>query len=163
MENIYIPEKLVWTEVDLNLMSWHDNTIHSFSFQDDYKLALDIDYIFEWVKKPKSKHYKFWIAPCTIIFENVYDIIFDLEISTSSNPIIDHIEFSNPRKPKNADYIEKQIEYDWTIEMISGNISFKSVGFKQYVRKPAILTMKQKLLLNERGRSNFDISFEGEI
>ena len=142
MEKKYNLEKTMWSENDFNEMNWHDNKIHAMSFQDEFKFLLDIDYIFKWQLKSNKKKYLFWISPCTMIFENVYDIVFDLEVSVPHQVIIDNITMTNPRKPKNVIYLEKQIEYDWLIETINGDISFKSVGFDQFVKKTPISTNK---------------------
>jgi hypothetical protein len=153
----YQLEKTTFTEVDFDQMSWHDCHIHAFSFNDNFELLLDIDYLFEWVLPKKgSKYYKFWIAPCTLVFENVYNI--ELE-SEHKQPIIDYIGRSNPQRPKNAEYIGKDFEYDWDIVMISGEMTFKSVGFKQYVRQSPIFIGAQKLNLEDRGGISFATSF----
>jgi hypothetical protein len=128
----YQLEKSVFTEEDFEDMNWHDSFIYGISFADNFKLHFDIDYIFKWVLT--GKKYKFWIAPCTLVFENVYDIIFDLEMS-STQLDIDGIKRENPQRPKNADYIKRDTEFDWTIQTQQGIISFKSVGYKQYVRR----------------------------
>jgi len=157
MANTHQLEKHLWTEADFDIMSWHDCHIHSFSFNDDFELLLDIDYIFEWVLPKKgAKHYKFWIAPCTLIFENVYNIELELE---HKQPVIDYIERTNPQRPKNAEYIGKEFEYDWDIVMISGEMTFKSIGFKQYVRQTPILIREQKLDLEIRGGISFSRMF----
>ena len=143
MGALYQPGKNIFTEADFEQMSWHDCHIHAFSFNDNFELLLDIDYIFEWVSPKKgSKYYKFWIAPCTLVFENVYNI--ELE-SEHKLPIIDYIERSNAQRPKNAEYIGKDLEYDWDIVMISGEMTFKSIGFKQYVRLFPIFIGTQQL------------------
>jgi len=109
MEKKYNLEKTTWSENDFNEMNWHDNKIHAMSFHDEFKFLLDIDYIFKWQLKSNKKKYLFWISPCTMIFENVYDIVFDLEISVPDQVIIDNITMTNPREPKNAIYLQKQI------------------------------------------------------
>jgi hypothetical protein len=66
---------------------------------------LDIDYIFKWILMPNKKRYQFWIAPCTVIFENVHMIAFE---SDHTNLIIDSIVRDNPKKAKNAEFLEKK-------------------------------------------------------
>jgi hypothetical protein len=53
---------------------------------------------------------------------------------------IDSQIHENPKKPRNAALIEKQIEFDWTIDTQQGNISFRSVGFRQYVRRKPVFS-----------------------
>jgi hypothetical protein len=145
--------KRIWTETDFDNMQWHDNPIHAITFSDNYELLLDIDYIFEWILK--GKKYIFWISPCTLIFENVYDLTFDVG-PTTPGFIIDFVTKENPQKPKNAEYINRDTEFDWTIEMQEGTLKFKSVGFKQHVRQFPKLLSTQKLTLEERGGLSFE-------
>lgn len=148
----YRLEKVVWTEVDFDHMNWHDNPIHAMTFSDQFELLLDIDYIFEWVQK--GKKYKFWISPCTLIFENVYDLTFDIGASTPGLTI-DSITKGNPQRPRNSEHIDRETEFDWTIEMQEGVIGFKSVGFKQYIRTMPKLLSTQKIMPEERGQISF--------
>ena len=150
-------DKFIWTESDFENMFWHDNPIHAISFSDNFEIILDIDYVFEWVLK--GKKYIFWISPCTLVFENVYNITFDIG-PFSSDLIIDFITKENPQKPSNAEHINREIEYDWTIVMQQGEITFKSVGYKQYVRQAPKLLGTQKLLLNDRGGISFDFKIQ---
>ena len=161
MAESYILEKKIWTEDDFEKMDWHDNTIHAFSFDKTYKFLLDIDYIFKWVHpKPSKKYFKFWIAPCTLIFEDVYDMVFDIEISAPHHRKIDNISKTNPIRPINADHIGKDIEYEWVIETLQGEITFKSVGYKQYVRQQPILASNDELDFDIRHGISFDIAFK---
>jgi hypothetical protein len=158
MPNTYQLEKTTWTDADFEQMSWHDCHIHAFSFSDNFELLLDIDYLFKWVQPKKgSRYYSFWIAPCTLIFENVYDISFE---SDYKQPIIDYIERSNPTRTKNAEYIDREFEFDWNIVMVNAEMSFKSVGFKQYVRQKPILIRKQSLEVEIRKGISFDKIYE---
>ncbi|WP_207420061.1 hypothetical protein [Desertivirga brevis] len=149
----YKPEKAIWTEEDFDLMGWHDTPVHAISFSDNFELLFDIDYIFEW--ELKGGIYNFWVAPCTLLFENVYDLNFDIGPSTPGLTI-DTITRVNPCKPRNGQYINRELEFDWNIEMVEGEIAFKSVGFKQYIRAlPAFLTT-QKIPMEKRGGVSFN-------
>ena len=134
-------------------MRWHDNPIHAITFSDNFEILMDIDYIFEWVLK--GKKYIFWISPCTLIFENVYELAFDVG-PTIPGLTIDLVTRENPQKPKNFKHIKRDIEYDWTIEMQEGTISFKSIGYKQFVRQKPRLISTQKLDTIERGGISFN-------
>lgn len=149
-------DKHILTEADFDNMQWHDNPIHAITFSDNFELLLDIDYIFEWILK--GKKYIFWIAPCTLIFENVDDLIFDVG-PTTPGFTIDLITKENPQESKNRDHINRDTEFDWTIEMQEGVITFKSVGYKQYVRQLPKLLRAQKLPLQQRGGLSFATSF----
>ncbi len=156
MEQLYQLEKIVWTDADFNVMNWHDCPIHAISFTKESQLILDIDYIFKWVLIKNTRHYKFWIAPCTLVFENVYNIAIETNYTTLT---IDHISKENPQKPKNSAYIGKDFEFDWIIETTVGEINFKSVGYIQHVRQKPILLRSQEINMEIRGGVSFDTSF----
>jgi len=123
MSEPYTLEKALWTEEDFEVMGWHDNTIHAFSIDNRYRFLLDIDYIFTWVHpKPGKRYFKFWIAPSTLIFENVLDLVFDMEISAPHHRKIDSITKTNPTRPTNAEFIGREAEYEWVIETLQGEI-----------------------------------------
>ena len=71
---------------------------------------------------------------------------------------IDSISRENPKKPKNAEFIEKQVEFDWIMDTQQGNISFTSVGFTQYVRRKPVFTNAQSFSQEERGGVSFGLS-----
>ena|SRR5690349_11593426 len=148
----YKLEKTLWTEADFDLMEWHDNPIHGITFDDNFQLLLDIDYIFEWVLTGNT--YSFWISPCTLIFENVHELVFDVGPATPGFNI-DVVTKTNPQTPRNSMHINRDTEFDWTIDLQEGVISFKSVGFKQYVRRLPNLVKTQKLTLTQRDGLSF--------
>jgi len=130
------------------------------SFGERFQFKLDIDYIFQWIHpKENETYFSFWIAPCTLVFENVWDLRFDIHISSDIELEIDDIRRDNAREARNAAYIDKKTEYDWTIETHQGDITFKSVGFTQYVRKKPVYTSSQLLLPQDRD----GVSFSTEI
>ena len=145
--------RMIWTDSDFENMSWHDCPIHGISFSDNFKLLLDLDYISQWISK--GKYFDFRLAPCTLVFENVYNV--NLE-NSSTILTIDTVDRENSRKPQNADYIGRDTEYDWFIDFVQGGMSFTSTGFKQYARRPAAIIRNQKLTLVERGGISFDIT-----
>ena len=156
MADILKLEKTIWTDADFDKMSWHDNPIYAFSINDNFELLLDIDYIFKWVHAGK-KHFNFWMSPCTLIFENVYDIKFE---SANTQLTIDFINKQDPQKPKNSDHIGREWEYDWDIVMVGGEMCFKSVGYKMFVRREPILSRYQKLSELQRGGISFANTYE---
>lgn len=156
MENIKL-EKVVWTEEDFEVMEWHDSYIYAISFGVNYEFILDIDYIFKWVQPTAdNEHFKFWVSPCTLVFENVHDLKFDIEISEPFELQISDITRSNPQRPINADYIKRETEYHWIIGTQQGDITLKSVGYKQYVRQQPRLQDNQQIDFIERGKTSFD-------
>ena len=151
--NYHLP-RLIWTHEDFHEMAWHDCHIHAISFNKDFKLLFDIDYIFKWVLN--GKNYRFWIAPCTLIFDNCYNINFDLDMSIPELEI-DRIIRENPKRSKNAEFIERQIEFDWTMDTQQGNIAFTSVGFALYVRKEPVISSGQSFDREARGGVSFEL------
>ena len=72
---------------------------------------------------------------------------------------IDEISRDNPQKPKNADFIKVDTEFDWTINTQQGSLYFKSVGYKQYVRQSPKYMPGQYFELTKRGGISFDKVF----
>lgn len=154
MENISL-EKTVLTDSDFEEMGWHDSKLYAIAFgMKENEIAFDIDYILKWINPQGLENtFKFVVAPATLVFRNVYD----LNINTSlTEVIIESIERSNPVRPKNANYIKEQLEYDWRIETTNGEISFKSVGYEQFFRKNPTLIDQQHIGLLKRGGISFD-------
>jgi hypothetical protein len=137
-------------------MGWHDVHIHGIAFKPGaFELYFDIDYIFAWIDpEPPDKHYMFWLAPCTWVFSNVYDI--EMDVDTSSGLEIADVSRELVGRPKNADLIDRDLEWKWTIECQEGNLILKSVGYEQYVRKKPIRSKSQLFDWAERGGVNFD-------
>jgi hypothetical protein len=143
-------EKYLWTENDFSSMDWHDSKIYAIAFDEEkFELAFDIDYILQWIDPTgEDNYFKFWVAPATLVFKNVYDINLGMD---SLDFQIDVINRSNPAKPVNAEYLNVDVEYNWTIETTSGEISFKSIGYTLFIRQPPRLLNVQTIGLKDRG------------
>lgn len=143
-----------WTESNFNEMGWHDCTVYALAFgKSKFELLFDIDYILKWIDPVKEgESYTFMVVAATLIFRNVYDINIDL--NTVDFQILE-ISRSNPTRPKNAEYINENIEYDWDIATTNGVITFKSVGYIQVAKSEPVLSESQMLGLEERGGVNF--------
>ena len=153
----YDLEKSIWTEQDFDKMGWHDSSVYGIAFGTPYELSFDIDYIFKWVEPfAESDFYSFWVSPCTLVFENLHDLKFDIEISEPFELEINDIVRENPARPRNADFIGREQEFDWTVETHQGIITFKSVGFKQFVRQKPLLLVSQSIPVEKRGSVSFD-------
>jgi hypothetical protein len=154
MNNIKL-KKSIWAEEDFEEMGWHDCKLYALAFNHEkFEIAFDIDYIIEWVSQQENdSSYKFWVAPATLIFRNVYDININLY---STDCQIQDISKQNPIKPLNANYIDDLFEYDWTIETTNGDITFKSTGYKQYIRDEPRLLDRQCIDFYKRGGISFD-------
>ena len=138
MKNNLKSIKKTYTRNDFDLMTWHDCRIYAINLNIQKKeLSLDIDYIFEWVAPSKKDiYFKFWIAPCNLIFSNVENIKLKLEA---------HIEITIDKiikKKQNA----PEKGWLWIIETFQGKIEFKANNFKQFVKTSPVLSDKQFIL-----------------
>lgn len=149
-------EKWVWATNDFEKMGWHDCKIHGIAFDEfNFKILFDIDYIFKWVVPAEDKCYHFWVSPATLIFENVHDLNIDLSYDMST--VIESLDRGKPNKPLNSDFIKKEIEWEWLIETTNGQISFKSIGYVQHIRKVPVYQASQEIGFEERGGYSFKI------
>ena len=159
MEN-YALGKTLWTTTDFEQMGWHDSIIYGLSLISDFEtkeseLMLDIDYIFQW-NDPESPntHYTFWVAPCTLVFKNVFNI--QLEVDTgllvgAEMEIADITLLGEVNKGEGFPNATK-----WQIELQNGDFIFEADGFEQYVRRLPIYSKGQQLSLIERGGISFE-------
>ncbi len=153
-------EKLVWGDNDFYQMGWHDVRLYAIAFgPGEFELSLDIDYIFEWIH-PTGSSFEFWVAPCTMVFWNVYNLQLDADFFGEPMVVIDDVRRATPQRPKNADYIGRDLEWRWTIECHHAELSLWSVGYTLYVRRPPVLARQQCLDLSERGGFSFERSFD---
>ena len=155
--------KPIWTDDDYASMGWHDCVIRAVAFMDDSdysadqydsELAFDVDYIFQWILN-ENQGYSFGISPCTLVFEGAYDVSLNLT-TVGYTPVFSQIIDLTIEPDK--ELLERNFRrYDVRIELErSAMITFQSTGFKQYVRKPPILSRRQWLTLPERGGVCFD-------
>jgi hypothetical protein len=152
----YILEKSVWTEADFEQMGWHDVHIHAIAFRAElFEFWLDVDYIFSCVHPQGDEtNFRFWVAPATLVFTNVHSLRFDID-SHDGDLSFQCIERSEPNRPKNADYIPKQTEWLWRLDCNEGEVTFRSVGYSQFTRRPPVLLQAQQFALEERGGISF--------
>lgn len=142
-----------WSQNDFNKMGWHDCKVHAIAFNDaDFELSFDIDYIIKWIEPKDSENFSFKVAPATLVFKNVWNLKVNLEYDLDIR--VEDVHRSNPCQPKNKG-MEGVLEYDWGIVLSTGEISFKSVGYNQYIRQAAFITEKQILEINQRGGISF--------
>jgi hypothetical protein len=150
----YQLEKSLWTNHDFENMSWHDCKLFAISFGDNFQLLFDIDYIFKWVQTGET--FKFWVSPCTLVFENVYDLEIQMD-RISAGIDIDEINRDNSQRPRNADFVKVDTEFDWTIDTQQGSLYFKSIGYKQYVRQIPKLVRGQYFGLKTKRKRRYFI------
>ena len=153
-------EKIIWTHEDFEIMGWHDNRIYAMGVDNEaFEFFLDIDYIIKWIE-PKQEFggYKFWISPCTLVFENAFDIEINLSIDGSQPEgglEISNISKAPSNKSGGVSRLNNATHWDWTIETEQGDITFTSTGYTQYIRKLPILIESQTIDRSIRGPISF--------
>lgn len=154
----YILEKSIWTQEDFDNMNWHDANIYGMIIEkqeglENGSLIFDIDYIFEWVHHiAPLEPFTFWVAPCTLIFKEVYELRIDVDQQGNTFELFDFdsITMSSKKELDNGCTV-----YEWLLGLHIGEMQFKSLGFNQIVRKAPIYTNSQVLSLEERGGISF--------
>jgi hypothetical protein len=142
-----------WTESDYEELSWHDCHIHGLAMiEREYgcgDLVLDIDFITEW-EKMDDQALRFHVAPATLVFHEVWDLVIDLDYKTveaGSAPFsIDGLA----REPHANFRSLTQFRYLMDINWPRGSLSFIGHRFTQTLRAEPIVTSSQDLGLNER-------------
>ena len=151
-------EKAVWSDEDFDQMGWHDATVwgmafvHSPTFGAPGELALDIDYIVQWINPvPPDEYFTFAVAPATLVFHDVWSAHGDFDAFDTVAFEIDSIERGEPED-------EKQREQDVRPWKIDGSLGLSVVasGFRQHFRSRPIGPLRHKnLSLEERGGVSF--------
>ena len=128
--------KPILTEGDFETMNWHDVRIYAVALLPySFELMFDVDYIIGWIHREQSDHRcKFWVAPATLVFENVYDTKFDLA-TYDGHLSIDSINRESQGSPRNAAYTRNTTEWLWTLGCHEGEITFRAAGYKLFVRE----------------------------
>ncbi|MGW5355352.1 hypothetical protein ACWERV_33145 [Streptomyces sp. NPDC004031] len=147
--------KSVWSDADFDTMGWHDATVHGLCVQPSAtdgplpRLLLDIDYIVRWVHPVAPRtHFTFWIAPSTLVFDDVWDVEGDLDLKGMALSLdIDHIRRSAPQDSPGGPR--------WHVEGHSFDLTFRSTGFHQYVRRTPRHAQRLTLSPSERGGVSF--------
>ncbi len=135
LEMDYQPEKYLWTAADFECMGWHDSTIYKLRFAGQ-ELELDIDYIFQWNTPDADGLFTFWVAPATLVFEQVTDFSFDFNLD-----LPDAFEI---------DSIERTGDCEWLIVTHRSNIQFNATGYTQYIRQAPFFQFGQQIPPIER-------------
>lgn len=152
----YEMEKWIWTDANFEQMGWHDSPIYAFAFlAESNEFVLDIDYILRWVEPAQDEtHFNFWVSPATLVFENAYDVKFDLKTRYGIRIDIQDIDRRNPRVLE-AGLLAGTNEWRWVIEAQEGEISLDATGYKQYFRKKPFLQREQALEMDARNGVSF--------
>lgn len=157
----YQPEKWIWTEADFDTMGWHDSAVHGVSFlPDQFELAFDIDYIFQWVDRAADETYfNFWVAPATLVFKSVYDVRFDFELDFAEGLEISDIKRTDNR-PVNSDNPLAGQDWRWNIETHQGDITLRATSYEQFIRLLPSFGRQQTVESARRGGVSF---FRGRL
>lgn len=156
----YTLDKALWTTADFELMGWHDSVIYGLSLISNFdtkesELMLDIDYIFQWNNpEPPNTHYTFWVAPCTLVFKNVFNIQFGMETSSMLSPEMEIADINRLGEIDRGEVFPRATK--WQVELQNGDLFFEADGFEQYVRRLPIYSEGQRLSLLERGGISFE-------
>jgi hypothetical protein len=146
------PLKTLWTDADFAEMGWHDATLWSMvANPDDYEFLVDLDYIFEWVCPAAGEtHYKFQVAPVTMVFENAHSIEITLESPQGTIEVAD-LHREHPTLTPNGELTE----HGYRFECQEGEVKLRATGFKMFVRQRPVLLGQQSLSLAARGGVSF--------
>lgn len=145
--------KATWSDADLEAMSWHDVTIHASCVQPAAqgmpRLLFDLDYIVRWVHPvPPARTFSFWIAPATLVFDDVTDMVGDVDFSGSlPELVVDEL--------RRVSTEHGRVEPLWHIEGHAFDLRFRASGFRQFIRQPPQLVAQRVLLHPERGGYSF--------
>ena len=143
------------TMTDFEKMNWHDNAIHAFRIregEDDCsgELDFDIDYILEWLG-PESNSFSFRLAPATLTFHGVSDLIISVDYAKATacvQPMIIHaIHREIETRPNGYSSFNWTVEINWPPQ---SSISFSSSGFTQVLHGQPIISGAQYLTHLER-------------
>jgi hypothetical protein len=145
-------EKWVWDEADFERMGWHDCRVHAVALlEETYELCLDIDYILAWIAPAApATHYTFWVAPATLVFENIWELTVAIDAAVPGFTLYDVVRADRQRAPNGA-----FDTWRWTLDGVGGRITFQASGFTQYVRRPPIRSSEQVLTHEQRHGLSF--------
>jgi hypothetical protein len=143
---------MTWDDSDFDDMGWHDVHVHAWAaLTDEFAFALDLDHILEWVHPAEpGGHFRFRIAPATLVFVNVVDVRVD-HGSAQGGLELDRIVRDDPRPTPNG----RMIDHRWPLDAHEGSITLRATGFRQFLRRPPVLADLRRLSLAERGGISF--------
>jgi hypothetical protein len=147
-------EKALWTDADFDVMGWHDATVHALAFEetdDRAALLFDLDYIVRWLEpRPPSQYFSFFVAPATLVFENVWSLSGDVSAQRTLLEIADVHRLEAETDRQRAAGVSR-----WRIEGQDFELRFFAAGFHQHLRALPRQSASQRLSLDERGGVSF--------
>ena len=150
-----VEPKALWTDADFDQMGWHDSRVHAISFDPDSpevpgSVALDLDYIFEWVHPlDRGGPFSFWVAPATLVFPGASDLTLTATLDGYMTLEIDAItrRLAEGRRGGPGGF-------RWSIQG-SFELEVTASRYQQYVRAAPRHAERQSLTLEERGGASF--------
>lgn len=143
-----------WSETDFDNLSWHDNHIHGLAVRGgEYgvgDLVLDIDFILEWLCDSRSGSCQFRIAPATLTFHEVSDLVIALNYAEPSATIGAASIGEIARVPHVYPNGYSSFRWSVTVNWPTGSIDFVASGFTQVLRASPILVSEQCLSAEQR-------------
>ncbi|WP_444947191.1 hypothetical protein [Micromonospora ureilytica] len=160
--------KATLTDQDLTETSWDYCRIHALAVTDDegppenptpdyredddldptapsdLRLRLDLDYIVRRVETAPLRDVHFWVAPATLIFDNVWDIVGGL------HSVCLPLELKSLRQEPGS-----QPEPSWHLEGRDLDLRFQSSRYTLFLRQPPRYG-RRVLRMADRGGISFD-------
>lgn len=124
-----------WYTADFETLSWHDVRVHGFRIieggQGTAELALDIDFILEWL--PEDDGYRFRVAQAILQFHDVFGLRFMLDYVACSAGMTAFSIDGIARETIGDD--ERPQAYRWRIDVNwpEGFLEFEARGFSQWL------------------------------
>jgi len=148
--------KLIWDDDDFSDMGWHDTTLWSMHANpDDFEFVVDLDYIFSWVCPASGKGpCEFWVAPVTMVFENVGNVRIHIESSQGTLEVAALHRTEIAQTPNG-----KLTHWRYRFECQEGEATLTATGFKMFVRRPPVLVASQRLGFAQRQGVDFGRAF----
>lgn len=142
-----------WSDQDFENMGWHDSRLYSISLpREDFGIHLDIDYIFDSALQNEGSYF---IAPCTLIFDNVNSLRCEIDSVHLMQSYISQMTKSYIRDANNPVY---KI-YEYKIDGNFGRIILQGTGFRMLLRHGPIITDECDLWTNRKANSSlFDMN-----
>lgn len=109
------------------------------------QLHLDLDYIVRRVDSGSMRDFQFWVAPATLIFDSVWDIVGSL------HSVCLPLELKNLRQEPGS----RLKEPCWHLEGRDMDLRFQARSYTLYLRRPPRYG-KRVLRMADRGGISFD-------
>lgn len=143
-----------WSTADFDALSWHDNHIHGLSVREGEdalgELVLDIDFILEWLCDPVTRLCKFRIAPATLTFHEVLDLVVSLDYAQASAALCPASIGEILREDHSVDNGSHAWRWAIVINWPKGSVNFLASGFTQVLRAEPVVVSEQVLSWRQR-------------